>query len=56
MNNIFYYCCIPDQSEGTKEENKRQRLFNNEIANSIDKFEVIHQQLTNFIEKNLKIF
>jgi hypothetical protein len=52
MNNIFYYCCIPDHSEGVKGENKRQRIFNNEIANAMDKFEVIHQQLKNFIEKN----
>ncbi len=51
MNNIFYYCCIPGLSEGIKGENKRQQVFDNEIANARDEFEVVHQQLTNFIEK-----
>lgn len=49
MNNIFYHCCIPDIGKNTKGENKRQRIFNHEIANAMDKFEVIHQQLTNSI-------
>ena len=52
MNNIFYYFCIPDHREGTKGENRRQQIFNNEIANARDNFEVIHQELTNFIEKS----
>ena len=54
MNNIFYYCCIPDNGKSTKWENKRHQIFNYEIANARDKFEVIHQQLTNFIKKGDK--
>ena len=49
MNDIFYYCCISDHSKSTKEENNRQRIFNNEIANAIGQFEVIYQLLTDFI-------
>jgi len=51
MNNILYYCCIPDDNKDTTGENKRQWIFNQEITNAKDKSEVIHQQLTNFIRK-----
>lgn len=51
MNDIFYYCCVPHHSEITNTENNGQLIINNEITNAIDKFKIIHQQLTDFIEK-----
>lgn len=52
MNNILYYFYIPDHREDAKGENRKQQIFNNEIANARDNFEVIHKELTNFIEKS----
>jgi hypothetical protein len=49
MNDIFYYCCIINHNKSADIENNRQQRFNNEIATAMNKFEVIHQQLTNFI-------
>jgi hypothetical protein len=52
INDIFYYCHIPYQNQSTSAENNRQQIINNEITNAMDQFEVIHQQLTNFIGKH----
>jgi len=51
MNDIFYYCCVSHHSEITNAENSGRLIINDEIASAMDKFKIIHQLLTNFIEK-----
>jgi len=52
MSNILY-CCLSDFIKNTKDEKERQWIFNHELKNARDKFEIIHHQLTYLIRKSL---
>ena len=53
MGNILY-CCLSDIGRGIKEDRKKQWIFNHELANARDKFEVVRHQLKYLMREYLK--
>jgi len=52
ISNILY-CCLSDFIKNTKDEKERQWVFNHELENARDKFEIIHHQLAYIMRKSL---
>lgn len=52
MNDILYYFYISYHSGIKTIDNDRKPIINREITNAIDKFKILHQQITDFIEKH----
>ncbi len=51
MNDILYYCYVSQHNEISNMKSNEQLMIDKEIVNVIDKFKIIHQQLTDFIKR-----
>jgi len=52
MNNILS-CCLSNIGKKIKEDKDKKWIFDHELANARDEFEVVHHQLLYLIRKNL---
>jgi len=53
LSNILY-CCLSDAGKKIKEDKERQWIFNYELANARDKYEVVYHQLSHLMRKYLR--
>ena len=53
MSNIFY-CCLSSIGKNLQDDKDKQWIFNHELANAKDKFEVVHHQLLYLLRKYLQ--